>query len=87
LVVYQLKLKEEKKVRNRTYNDVMFERTQLTPCHPSRHGSPPKAIHPIKFGYSMLTYKLFIAMTAKERKEIAYTEAAVVIALENSQKK
>jgi hypothetical protein len=26
-------------------------------------------------------------MTAKERKEIAYTEAAVVIALENSQKK
>jgi hypothetical protein len=34
----------------------------------------------------MLTYKLFIAMTAKERKEITYTEAAVVIALENSQK-
>lgn len=47
----------------------MFEKTQLTPCHASKQGSPPKAIHPIKFGYSILTYKLFIAMTVKQKKE------------------
>lgn len=43
------------------YIDVMFERTQETPCHLSTQGSPPDGTQPGRRGEPNAIYKLFIA--------------------------
>lgn len=45
------------------YIAVMLEKTQATPCHSSKHGSPPTGFHPWSGGDARETYRLFIAAT------------------------
>lgn len=46
----------------------MFEKTQLTPCHPSPQGSPPAGTHPVRGGDPKDKYKPFTAITENQRK-------------------